>query len=539
MRMHAPLVLPGTPAIAVEPRRRQSRIGGLLSRDAGLTITLALALCLSVVSLAYFLHVDLVTAYGDAVARLLIARTVLESRHPGLAQLGGVWPPFPQVYMLPFVWNDFLYYTGLAGAIPSAVSYVVSSAFLYKLVARLTRDQVTGLIAVVAFSGPNTLYLQSVPMSEMPFIACFLAAVYFAVSWMLDGSLRALFLAGLAALLGTLTRYEGWVLVVLLLATVVYACWRGGHRYHEVEGHLVYFGLIAAFGIGLWLLWNRVIFHDALYFMHSQYSAKEINHLMLMTLAPSDRPTGDARLSVLVFGWTVLDNIGPVGVALAVLGLARLVLARSATSAAMAALLLLFPIAFSVFALYTGAEVIADPNATPGEQISNVRFGLLLAPAAGFLAGWLAQGRWMRWPVLAGCLVSALFVWQGGLVNIADAAGDAAQNRETTTRSGEWLHDHYDHGLVLMQRRTNENLLFASRIPLEDVVYEGDGAEWDNGLRDPASEVRWIVMDAGDAQRALPPDDAWRLMQGTAQLTDRFELAYENGPVRVYRIKSP
>src|SRR5262249_31134293 len=153
----------------------------------------------------------LTTAYDDAHSRLMIARTVLEGRHPGLAQLGGIWPPLPQVAMLPFAWNDELYYSGIAGAIPSAACYVVSSYFLYRLVGRLTRDPAAGVIAVVAFSGPNVLYLQSVPMSELPFIACFLGTVHYTVQWMLRGSLLPLFLAALMACLSTLTRYEGWV----------------------------------------------------------------------------------------------------------------------------------------------------------------------------------------------------------------------------------------------------------------------------------------------------------------------------------------
>ena len=47
----------------------------------------------------------------------------------------------------------------------------MSSAFLYRLIVRLTLDTAAGLIGVLAFSGPNVLYLQSVPMSELPFTA--------------------------------------------------------------------------------------------------------------------------------------------------------------------------------------------------------------------------------------------------------------------------------------------------------------------------------------------------------------------------------
>jgi hypothetical protein len=520
----------------MESRRRGIDLAAFLARDEGLTATVALTLCLSVLSMAYFIHSDLVTAYGDGQARLLIARTVLGGRHPGLAQLGGIWPPFPQAYMLPFVWSNALYYSGIAGAVPSALSYLWASAFLYKLVARMTRDQVAGLVAVVAFSGPNTLFLQSVPMSELPFIACFVTAVYFIVRWLLDGSLGALFLAGLFGCLATLTRYEGWVLVGLLAGVVVLACWQGLRQYQEVEGHLVFFGLVAFFGIALWLVWNRVILGDTLYFLHSQYGAKAINGLQLMDMAPPNRPTGSLQLSALVTGWTVLDNLGVVGAGVALLGLARLALGPRPGPAVTAALLLLFPIAFSVLAVYAGAEVVGDAHATPGEAGTNLRYGLLLAPAAGFLAGWLAQGRRLRWPVLSACVASSLLVWHGGPVDAGEAAGMTKHYSEASQPAGDWLREHYDGGLVLMQRRTNENLLFTSRVPVGQVVYEGDRDEWTRDLADPAREVHWIVMDSGTPSEATPPDDIWKSLHDRPALVDRYQLVYDSGPIHVYRL---
>ncbi len=53
--------------------------------------------------------------YGDAVAHLGIARRILDSRNPGLAQLGGVWLPLPHLLMLPFVQKMEWWQNGLAG----------------------------------------------------------------------------------------------------------------------------------------------------------------------------------------------------------------------------------------------------------------------------------------------------------------------------------------------------------------------------------------------------------------------------------------
>jgi len=68
--------------------------------------------------------------YGDAEAHLEIARRVVDSRTPGYSQIGTVWLPLPHVLMLPLVANDWLWRTGLAGAIPSAICFVVAGLFL-------------------------------------------------------------------------------------------------------------------------------------------------------------------------------------------------------------------------------------------------------------------------------------------------------------------------------------------------------------------------------------------------------------------------
>jgi hypothetical protein len=373
-------------------------------------------------------------------------------------------------------------------------------------------------------------------MSELPFIACFLGTVYFTASWMLRGSLQPLFLAGLMACLSTLTRYEGWVLAVLLTAFVACFCWRAGHHREEVEGIVLLFALVAFLGIALWVLWNRVIFGDWLFFLHSQYGTKATNSVQLAALPTSQRPAGNLPLAIQVFGWAAMDNVGPLVVCAAVLGLARLALARRFGPATVtAAMLLLFPVVFSMAAAYLGIEVIGDPRATDGGQLTNVRYGLLVAPAAGFLAGWLAHGGWWRWPVLAACVLSALLMWRAGLVNLDDTTAVTNEQGQSTTQAGEWLRDHYDGGVILMQRRSNENLLFSSRIPLGHVIYEGDRSEWTTGLRDPDREARWVVLDAGDAAQGLPADDVWLSLHDRPALVDHYERVYRDGGIEVYR----
>ena len=75
--------------------------------------------------------------YGDAVAHLGIARRILDARYPGLAQLGGVWLPLPHLVMLPLVQRMDWWQTGLAGALPSMLAYILGNLGCYRLARRL------------------------------------------------------------------------------------------------------------------------------------------------------------------------------------------------------------------------------------------------------------------------------------------------------------------------------------------------------------------------------------------------------------------
>jgi hypothetical protein len=77
--------------------------------------------------------------YGDAEAHLNIARRIIDSRTPGYPQFGTVWLPGLHALLLPLVKRDDLWRTGLAGAIPPAVCFVIGVTFLFTAVRPSTR----------------------------------------------------------------------------------------------------------------------------------------------------------------------------------------------------------------------------------------------------------------------------------------------------------------------------------------------------------------------------------------------------------------
>jgi hypothetical protein len=66
----------------------------------------------SLLSFAYYFSRGL-TVHQDSIPHLLVARRMLDSLTPGFGQLGGSWLPLPHVLMVPTIWNDFMYQTGL------------------------------------------------------------------------------------------------------------------------------------------------------------------------------------------------------------------------------------------------------------------------------------------------------------------------------------------------------------------------------------------------------------------------------------------
>src|SRR6202162_3969048 len=69
--------------------------------------------------------------YGDAESHLKIARRILDSRTPGLDQIGTVCLPLPHLVLIPFVMRDAWWHSGLAGVLPSLACFVIAGMFLF------------------------------------------------------------------------------------------------------------------------------------------------------------------------------------------------------------------------------------------------------------------------------------------------------------------------------------------------------------------------------------------------------------------------
>src|SRR6059058_4060419 len=195
-------------------------------RSSSLFVFVALFLASSA-ALAIFYSNGWLLYYGDAEAHLNIARRIVDSRTPGYDQVGTVWLPLPHWLMLPFVRYDALWRSGLAGAIPAALAFILAGSLLFAAAHRIFESVPAAAAATALFAlNPNALYLQSIPMTESLFSACLMALLYFSVRFGQTQHWGAAAGAGFAACAATLTRYEGWFLLPFAAAWFLFTARR-------------------------------------------------------------------------------------------------------------------------------------------------------------------------------------------------------------------------------------------------------------------------------------------------------------------------
>jgi hypothetical protein len=504
------------------------------------------ALLVGVATTVWAVAKHTVLAYGDAEAHLNISKRVVSGLTPGFAQLGGVWLPLPHLLMVPFVINDAMWRSGLAGAVVGVPALVLLAVMSYRLAYLLTgRVKTSWLAPLVILANPNTLYLAATPMTEVLLLAMVASSLYFFASWVVKGELRHLVLAGLFGGLASVSRYDGWGLVCIeAVAVLVVALIRHRDR-PTTEGLVIVFALPAFSGILAWLLWNELIFSNPLYFANSTFGSSE---QQLFFLHHGLLPTFHNLLLSLVY-W--LEDVrviaGSLLSALAALGLAALL--YTSIRERRLGLLAITAVAMSSFAfytlsLYTGQASLILPRFAPADSpyhLSNVRYGLqALLPIAIFIAYLAAR----RPRVLAPLLLALVF--GQGLVLVSSgevmAYKDGTQGLSSQMVSKgpdsppieEWLRQNYDGGLVLMDDYRRPIGPVESGVPMQDFIGIGNKPYWLESLDNPGVYATWIVLQQNST------DAVWSGMdkQSRSILVDHFVEVYRSGTIHVYKRRS-
>ena len=508
------------------------------------------ALAATVISLAaYVTTVRLhgVLLYVDSVSHLEIARRVVSSTSPGLAQLGYVWLPLPHLLMLPLVWITPLYQNGFAGSIVSMAAYVATAVLIYKIAFRLTSRKFAGVVAAGVFAlNVNMLYMQSTPMTEALLFCTLAAMVYCIQQWADTDKYQYLVAGAVAALCGTLTRYESWPVLACLAIAVVVIAWQRRQRDLTLKirwtgtlDRFIVFAVMAFAGIAAWLIWNWSIFGFPLNFQNGAY-AKPSNWVS------SGEPfIGNWLIAAKTYWYAMLDNETSPLLLLAAAGMVCLIarewFVKRTAARSLPVLSLLVIVPFFIVSLYSGQRPLHVLQIS--NDLYNVRFGLImLVPTAigiGYLVGTLQRFRPAMY--VAGGLVLALAIGLGANLVRHDNVVTYTAARETLSSATvveqepvvAFLKTHYTGGLVLMESFGNENIAF--QVPSDQLVYEGSYHQWLPSLQDPAgNHIEWIIARCGND----PSPDKVCTALGHAQLS-QYTLVYTTADhdYRVYQLR--
>lgn len=362
--------------------------------DRECTLVGQIAACVSLLSFLVYLQRGDLLLYGDAVAHINIARRVFDSRTPGLLQLGTVWLPLPHLLMIPFLLSDSAWQTGIGGAIPSMVAYVLGTIGIFRLVRGVlsgpsgpdSSARIAGWVAVALYAAnPNLMYMQTTAMTEPIYLAWFVWAVVHFSEFVQEAKAgdsagtplvkSAVCLAG-----ACLTRYDGWFLSAALGLAAAVVVAQHGRRSPQIRRAFIKFVLIAAAAPALWLAYNEIVYRNPLEFANGAYSAKAIEERAPGSATypgrNSPRIAFDcffkaAEQTVAEGNWQKLWVMLMAAGTLVIVGLDR---------GRWPILLLLVPLLFYTLSLSYGSVPIYLPEWWPF-SLYNVRFGLEMLPA--------------------------------------------------------------------------------------------------------------------------------------------------------------
>lgn len=497
-------------------------------------IVLFFLILLSTFSFLIFYLNGLGLSYNDARSHLDIGRRVVEGLKPGLAQLGSVWLPLPHILMVPTIWNDFMWHSGLSGALQSMVSFVATALLIYFFLKEIGVGILGRLVGILVFvANINVLYLQSTAMTELLLIATMMAGVYELLIWFKKETILNLVKAAFWIMLSTLVRYDGWFLLAfstLLISIEVFR--RRGYK--VTEGVVLFFATLAGFGIFLWLLWNLLIFKDPLYFIFGPYSAA--TQQQQLAAAGVLATKGDLLFSIKIYLYALAYNSNTFILILGTIGAVVFWFDKKInTSVKIATSALFAPLIFNILALYLGQSVLFIQGLS-GNTWFNARYGIMLMPSFAVFIGYLIYKADKLKHVLIGLMAFVLFFSFANLdaVTIDDARVGSSQ-KNVSEVSG-WLASNTKDkdGFILISAASHDAIIFSSGLPMSKFIHEGTGAYWDSATTSPDRWARFIVMRTNDTN-----DLTFKLINQTKSFKNGDYVLINHYPFAdIYEIKT-
>ena len=467
-----------------------------LDENALRLIIVVLAL-ISVFFFDYYYQNGLGLAYNDARSHLDIGRRVVEGLKPGIAQLGSVWLPLPHVLMIPTIWSDFMWHSGLAGAIVSMASFVVLGVVIYKFLEELGAGMLARLFGVLVFiANVNILYLQSTAMTELLLMVTMTTGAYYLMLWAKTDKILNLIKSAFFIMLSTVTRYDGWFLLLVATLIIAFNVFKK-KGYQETEGKVILFVTLGSLGIALWFFWNLLIFGDSLYFAFGPFSAKAQQDQL--DAAGDLHSKYNLLLSIKIYLYALVYNSYAYQVFLGFFGFVALWKAKIKYEMKVAAVALLAPLFFNVLALFMGHSVLFVQGIS-GNTWFNVRYGIMLLPSIAVFAGFLVERlKNLRWVIIGLFIFVAFFAFANTDAVTIDDAKVGSSQKNVSEVSG-WLAENAasKKGFVLISAASHDAIIFSSGMQMKRFIHEGTGLYWESATTSPDRWARWIVMRTHD-----------------------------------------
>lgn len=485
----------------------------------------------SVFYFIYFLQNGLGLSYNDARSHLDIARRVVEGLKPGLAQLGSVWLPLNHVLMIVFVWNDWAWHSGFAGAFWNMVSFVGTGIFIYKYLEIFKVKTLAKFFAVFVFAANlNILYLQSTAMTEPLLLFTMLAGCYYLTLWAGNRKILNLIKSSFWIMLSTLVRYDGWFLLLFAAVIVLYLFWRK-KGYKASEGLTILFLTMAGFGIFLWFLWNLVIFKDPLYFAFGPFSAHAQQEVLYE--AGDLLTKGNLFLSTKIYFYALFFNsITSTAVVGLIAFLYMMLNKNEEKDLKIASFSLMSPLFFNVIALIAGFSVVFVQGIS-GDTWFNVRYGVMMMPALAIYLGYLVDRiKSIRWLTIITFVFVAFFAFANSdAVTIDDARVGSSQKNVSEVANYLNKNAKDKEGFILISAASHDAIIFSSGLPMKKFIHEGTGKYWDLATTSPDHWARWIVLRTYDEN-----DLTYKALKDNQTFKEKYNLVDSYPFADVYQL---
>ena len=458
------------------------------------TLIVCASLCLLVtLSVFWCFHSGCILYYGDAQSHLNLSRSIIDSRTPGYDQLGTVWLPVLHILCLPFVANDTLWSTGLAGSIPVALCFVIAGLCFYLAAREIFKSLTAAIVVLACFAlNPNLLYLASIPMTEVVFLAG-LAALFLALfRFRATQQNRFIGLGIAASWFMSLTRYDGWFFIPF--AALGFTAFAKKHRLSLLIacGGAMSLAPLYWLGHNWWETGHPFDFYSGPFSALAIQAARPYPGYHNWPLALLYY----VKACQLCTGWPLL-LLTPIGMLCAVL---KKVFAPL--------LFLLATPSFYIWSIHSSAQPIHVPQLWPFSYY-NTRYGIAAIPLAAFAAGAIAfflPPRLKRLAFLLPLLSISPWIlhpspenwicWKESQVN-------SVSRRAWTVLGRDFLRGHYRTGHGILTPTASGDLagIFCqARIPLTETLNEGNGPAWFAATSRPdiLHPNLWAVAQQGD-----------------------------------------